>query len=210
MPNTVTLPKRSSRDAVAGRAFVSACVAAVAHFRNALPRDAAYALAADRMFCVALVKPPRTEWRSPNDFYHVASVGLIRACVGRSDGTSNLVLQGLHRVRLSAFAQEQPFPIATIEPLVSIPAETPVQAEALAARLLDYYEKFKGEGRCFPEKLDRYLSELSDPEMLADLMAATFITDSTRRQQVLEQISVTARLRLAIDYLHDESGDAAA
>jgi ATP-dependent Lon protease len=169
-----------------------------------------YALAADRMFCVTLINPQRSEWRSVDDFHHVAGVGLIRACVGRGDGTSNLILQGLQRVRFVRFAQERPFPIAEIEPLPSIPAEPPVEAEALASRVLDFYEKFKGGGRQFPAKIDEYLSDLSDPEMLADLMGATFISDALRRQQLLEELSVARRLRLVIEYLRDETGHAAA
>lgn len=170
----------------------------------------AQALADDRMFCVTLIKPQRSDWRSPNDFYHVATVGLIRACVGRGDGTSNLILQGLQRVRFTAFRQGAPYPIAEIEPLASIDADPPVEAEALAARVLDYYDKFKGDGRPFPEKVDRFLSDLSQPEMLADLMSATFVTDPMRRQQLLEELSVTRRLRMVLQFLRDETGDAAA
>src|SRR5438270_11194458 len=78
-----------------------------------------HALTHHRIFSVALVKPDRAEWQSPADFFHTAGVGLIRACVGRGDGTSNLILQGLERVRFTAFAQTEPFPIAAIEPLES-------------------------------------------------------------------------------------------
>ena len=56
-----------------------------------------HALQRDRMFSVTLIKPSCPEWHAPEDFFHFATVGLIRACVGRDDGTSNLVLQGLHR-----------------------------------------------------------------------------------------------------------------
>src|SRR2546423_1491396 len=78
-----------------------------------------YALKHDRVFAVALLRPEVTEWKRPDDFFHVAGVGLIRACVGRGDGTSNLILQGLERVRFTEFEQEQPFPIARIETLES-------------------------------------------------------------------------------------------
>src|SRR5436305_14996253 len=57
-----------------------------------------HSLARDRMFCVTLIKPDRLQWKSVDDFFHVATIGLIRACVGRGDGTSNLILQGLQRV----------------------------------------------------------------------------------------------------------------
>ncbi|HEV3410106.1 MAG TPA: LON peptidase substrate-binding domain-containing protein [Chthoniobacterales bacterium] len=170
----------------------------------------AHALDADRLFCVALLKPHRSDWQLPRDFSHVATVGLIRACVGRPDGTSNLILQGLHRVHFTAFRQEKPFPIAEIEPLASTPAEASVETEALGAKVLDLYEKFKRTGRQFPEKVDRYLADLGDPEMLADLMASTFISDPFRRQELLEELSVGQRLRRVIQYLREETGDAAA
>src|SRR5947209_14579419 len=78
-----------------------------------------YALSHHRMFAVATLKPPRAQWNSSNDFFQIAGVGLIRACVGRGDGTSNLILQGLERVRFTDFETEEPFPIATIEKLES-------------------------------------------------------------------------------------------
>ncbi len=169
-----------------------------------------HALAEHRMFCVTLINPNRAEWNSVADFRHTATVGLIRACVGRADGTSNLILQGLQRVRFASFMQASPFPIAEIEPLESEPADPSLQSEALGAKVLELYEKFKGSGRPFPEKVDRYLADLTDPEMLADLMAATFVSDPLRRQQLLEELSVNARLRLVIQYLREETGNAAA
>ncbi len=168
-----------------------------------------HALKHDRMFCVACMKPQRTDWRTPADFFHVASVGLVRACVGRGDGTSNLILQGLQRVRFARFEQEQPFPIARIDPLQSHAGRI-VEVEALGEKLLEIYRAQKEHGRQFPEKVDRYLSDLRDPEMLADLMAATFITDPARRQDVLEELTVADRLRLVIQYLREERGGAAA
>ena len=168
-----------------------------------------HALKDHRMFSVALLKPQRTQWNSTDDFFHVAGVGLIRACVGRGDGTSNLILQGLQRVRFTAFEQSAPFPVARIEPLKS--DSTPsVEIDALGAKVLELYSKLKDTGRQLPEKVDRYLSHLGDTEMLADLMAATFVNDPLRRQQLLEELSLKQRLRLVIQYLREEIGSAAA
>ncbi len=167
-----------------------------------------HALDHHRMFSVALIKPERGEWQSPSDFFHVACVGLIRACVGRSDGTSNLILQGLERVRFTGFEQDAPFPIATIESLESETSSS-VETEALAAKVLELYSKLRTKGRELPRKVDRYLSDLNDMEMLADLMASTFINDPLRRQQVLEELVLNQRLRLVIEYLREEIGSAA-
>ncbi len=169
-----------------------------------------HALNHHRMFCVALIKPHCAEWQSPADFFHTASVGLIRACVERGDGTSNLILQGLERVRLTDFEQQAPFPIAMIDPLASEPVSS-VETEALATKVLELYSQLKGDGpRRLPPKVDRYLADLSDPEMLADLVASTFVSDPLRRQRVLEELSINQRLRLVIQYLREENGNAVA
>ena len=173
-------------------------------FRQMLAR----ALDDDRMLCVALVKPERQQWRTSADFFSVSTVGLIRACVGRSDGTSDLILQGIRRVKFSDFEQETPFPIARIKPLKTR-ANPTVETDALATKVVEFYTRLKSSERALPEKIDRYLGEMSDPEMLADLIASTFVTGATRRQQLLEELDLNQRLRLLIQYLREENGSAA-
>jgi Lon protease-like protein len=168
-----------------------------------------HALQRDRMFSVALIKPSCPEWRAPEDFFHFATVGLIRACVGRGDGTSNLVLQGLHRVRFVGFEQDTPFPVAKID-VVESSDDTTIKTEALGEKVLELYRKLKRAGRQLPPKVDRYLAQLGDLEMLADLVASTFVDDPLRRQRMLEEASVNQRLRLLITFLQDEIGSAAA
>ena len=173
-------------------------------FREMLER----ALDDDRMLCVALVKPERQQWRTSADFFPVSTVGLIRACIGRSDGTSDLILQGIRRVKFSDFEQEAPFPIARIKPLKTRTKPT-VETDALAIKVVEFYRRLKSSERALPEKIDRYLGEMSDPEMLADLIASTFVSGATRRQQLLEELDLNQRLRLLIQYLREENGSAA-
>jgi ATP-dependent Lon protease len=161
------------------------------------------------MFCVTLIKPICPDWHASEDFFHLATAGLIRACVERSDGTSNLILQGLQRVRFTSFDQEKPFPIASIDTVESHDP-TSVETEALGAKVIELYGSLKHDRRQLPPKLDRYLSELRDLEMLADLIASTFVSDPLRRQRLLEEGSLNQRLRFLIRYLRDEIGNAAA
>jgi ATP-dependent Lon protease len=120
-----------------------------------------------------------------------------------------LILQGLHRVRFTSFEQEKPFPIATIDAVESRDPTT-VETEALGAKVVELYGSLKHDRRQLPAKLDRYLSELRDLEMLADLIGSTFVNDPLRRQHLLEERSLNQRLRFLIKYLRDEIGNAAA
>jgi Lon protease-like protein len=163
MPSSVTLPKRIPVMPLPGALLFPHALLPLHIFEPRYREMLKHALVRHRMFCVALLKPDCIDWDSTADFFHVATVGLIRACVERSDGTSNLILQGLERVRFSEFRQEAPFPIATVESLESDSIMS-VETEALAAKVLELYSNLKGDGpRQLPPKVDRYLSDLSDP-----------------------------------------------
>jgi Lon protease-like protein len=209
MPSSVTLPKELPVMPLPSAVLFPHALLPLYIFEPRYRKMLDHALQKQRMFCVTLIKPSCPDWHVPEDFFHLATAGLIRACVGRGDGTSNLILQGLQRVRFSGFEQEKPFPIARIDAVESRDPTT-VETEALGAKVLELYGSLKHDRRQLPAKLDRYLSELRDLEMLADLMASTFVNDPLRRQRLLEECSVNQRLRFLIGYLRDEIGNAAA
>ena len=163
----------------------------------------AYCLQGDRMFCVAMMKPGIGEATKPEHFFQIAGCGLVRACVGKDDGSSNLILQGLARVRFTGFVQEKPFRIAVVESVQSEDTDS-IEAEALGAKVLELCNQFKERGEQMPGQLDQFLSHLTNLEMLADLVAHTFVSDPFWRQQLLEEVSVSARLRLLIRFLGAE------
>jgi Lon protease-like protein len=161
------------------------------------------ALDRERMFCIALMKPGVSEANSTDDFFHVAGLGLIRACTAQPDGTSHLILQGLTRVELVSFVQERPFRIAEIREVKS-EITNPVEAEALSAKVLELSRAAQENFPEFPETLARNLDHLTDPGMLADIITHVFVPDSLRQQELLAQPSVSERLRALIQYLRRE------
>jgi len=209
MSSSVTLPEQLPVMPLPGAVLFPHALLPLYIFEPRYRKMLEHALRKHRMFCVTLIKPICPDWRASEDFFHLATAGLIRACVERSDGTSNLVLQGLQRVRFTSLERENPFPIANIETVESRDAPT-VETEALGAKVIELYGSLKHDHRQLPAKLDQYLSELRDLEMLADLMASTFVSDPLRRQRLLEERSLNQRLRFLIRYLRDEIGNAAA
>jgi Lon protease-like protein len=209
MSSSVTLPEQLPVMPLPGAVLFPHALLPLYIFETRYREMLEHALQQHRMFCVTLVKPSCPDWYATEDFFHRATAGLIRACVERSDGTSNLILQGLKRVRFTGFKQEKPFPIAIIEAVESRDPTT-VETEALGAKVVELYGSLKHDTRHLPAKLDQYLSELRDLEMLADLMGSTFVSDPLRRQHLLEERSLNQRLRFLIRYLRDEIGNAAA
>lgn len=167
-----------------------------------------------RMFAVAL----RRSDRSRETPVGVAGLGLVRACVQRGDGTSNLVLQGLARVRLGRATQYRPYRRHVVEPLppagnrgVVVQALTTRVLELAKARLQDTLppvglpESGKEGGvaftvEAFQQALDQ-LARLDDAEQLTDLVSATLLRNAGHRQIILETARLEDRLRHLVRFL---------
>jgi Lon protease-like protein len=165
----------------------------------------AHSLVGDRMFSVALTKRGIEEAAGIEDLCPVAGVGLIRACVGNENGTSNLVLQGLARVRLITLTQENPFRIARIEMAKSIPGN-PVEADALSEKVKEFCLRIEKIGFPLPPNLMEHLKQIDSPEILSDVVAAAFVGEPLQRQKLLEAYEVCERLRLLIQFLRSQVG----
>jgi ATP-dependent Lon protease len=81
-----------------------------------------HALRTDRMFCVGV--------REQDDkMLPVVTAGLIRASMKNADGTSQVMLLGVNRMRITGWEQEEPFRIAQVEPLLAKEAPPEVLRE---------------------------------------------------------------------------------
>lgn len=146
------------------------------------------ALGAGRMLAMAM---PRNEEESEVEM--IAGAGLVRACIRNDDGTSNLILQGVCRVRFTGWDQTSPYRIARVEELPSDEGkhddlETKVtQLHALCAR-------FKEQGIELPSQFEAYLNQITNIGVITDLVASTLVADPRVRQMLLEEIEIPRRL----------------
>lgn len=128
--------------------------------------------------------------------YRVATVGIVRACQEREDGTSNLLLQGLTRVEFTAIIGEEPYRRMRIRPLASEPGasdEDNARHRAQLSRLLSTRLRLSGEA---PGELTKFLRTIEDPEIFVDLAAFNLCGDSRLKQRLLETLNVRNRLSL--------------
>ena len=152
----------------------------------------AQALEGSRMFAVALEQPQKRPSR-------VGGLGLIRSCVTQPDGTSNLILQGLARVRLDHLVQVRPYMIAAPEPIEDTRPQPPadlVVHDALVAKILEHLEKIEIPPEAGLGEMKKFLRHLEDHHALVDLVAGCFLRDPDNRQKILETACLTERLRL--------------
>lgn len=174
-------------------------------FENRYRQMLSHCLTGERMFSVALAKTGIREPRGVEDLRSVAGIGLIRACVGNENGTSNLVLQGLARVRIVDWTQEEPFRIAEIE-LIESRIGNAIEADALGEKVKELCVRIQQLGLPLPPNLLEQMHQIDSPEILADVVGAAFVSELAPRQQLLESPDVAERLRLLIQILRVQAG----
>lgn len=164
------------------------------------------ALGTHRLFAVAGLDQAKlgSAFEPP---YRVATLGVVRACQGRDDGTSNLLLQGLTRVEFTAILGEEPYRRVRIRALASEPGGSEEENEKLRtriARLLGMRQRLRGEDAA---DMGKFLRSIDDPETFADLAAFNLCDNASLKQRLLETLDVRKRLTLLQDWARREVND---
>ena len=123
----------------------------------------------------------------------IAGAGLVRACIRNEDGTSNLILQGVSRVRFTGWEQTEPFRIARIESVESSEGDQN-GIESRVTQLHALCARFKEQGIELPSQFEAYLNQITNIGVITDLVASTLVADSRVRQMLLEEVEIPKRL----------------
>jgi Lon protease-like protein len=155
------------------------------------------ALSTNRLFAVAGLNEGRLN--EPGQFeppHRVATVGIIRACQGNGNGTSNLLLQGLCRVEIVSIVRDEPYRRIQIRALASEPGATADENQSLRrelSRLLNLKRKLEAAGS---SEMAAFLKTVEDPEAFVDIAAFSLCHNVVLKQRLLETLDVHHRLRL--------------
>lgn len=160
----------------------------------------------DRIFCVAgqndLVAESTGQVEPP---YEIASVGIVRASHQNDDGTSNLIIQGLVRVRFKQIVREDPYRVAEIEPLDSNPGGDSILLSQQKERLFKLLKTYNELGGNVPDEVMSFLTALDDPDAIVDLAAFALCNDGLEKQKLLENLNTSNRYSDYLKYLELEN-----
>jgi Lon protease-like protein len=146
------------------------------------------ALGNERMVAMAM---PRDQ--EENEVEMIAGAGLLRACIRNDNGTSNLILQGVSRIRFTAWEQKEPYRIARIEPVESLPGDSS-NLDAKVTQLHALCARFKEQGIELPSQFEAYLNQITNIGVITDLVASTLVSSASARQMLLEEAEIPRRL----------------
>lgn len=198
-PEGLKLPSTMPVMALSGVTLFPNALLPLYIFEPRYRRMLASVLEGNRIFAVGMVRPDTGE----ESIFPVAGAGLVRACVGQPDGTSQLILQGLGRVRFANFPQTEPYLVGRAEPVNTVNDDEDA-TEKLGAELQEICLGLVSRGIELPEQFTKAVGEMNDPATLGDLVAQHLVREPLSAQEVLGEPNLPARLGRLVAILRRE------
>ncbi len=159
----------------------------------------------DRLMAVAAQLDEDVEEAAWDDVHHVGAVVRIQHMLKLPDGTVQLAVQGLYRVRLVAEAPGRPYLRAEVEELPEAsPEEAGVPAEALHRSATTSFQQLVAIAPYLPGELLGAALNLEDPLYLSYFIANHVRLTTEQRQEILEMASAREKLERLIGLMARE------
>jgi ATP-dependent Lon protease len=152
---------------------------------------------------IALVTQRQAEREDIEDaaeLYAVGTLAKIAQVVQLQDGTVRAIVQGQERLRLLSFVSEEPYILARVEIVRDEPI-TDLEVQALVRTVQAQIEQYVQSGAPVPPEAAVAARNITEPGLLADMVAYSPDMTTEQRQELLETIDVHERLKLVSAFL---------
>jgi len=140
---------------------------------------------------------------APHEIYTIGTAAQVHRVLKTPDGTMRLLVQGLERVRLLEYTQQQPFLRARVE-IIPETLEAGLEMDALMRAVQDLFRKLIELEPQMPDELTVMSINVDDGRQLAYLVASSMRLRAGDAQAILEMDSVSGKLMRLIQLLKKE------
>ncbi len=157
----------------------------------------------NRLVALVAQRHPEARPAGSDDIYRVGTAAIIHRLLRLPDGTLQLVVQGLERIRILDFLQTEPFLAARVEKLPEqVTAST--ELEALRRTLGELFSKLVPLTEDIPDELAAAGENIGDPRLFAYLVTAMTPMETSVRQEILELDAIDRKLQRLVEIVQQE------
>jgi ATP-dependent Lon protease len=142
----------------------------------------------------------RTEDPTENDMYQVGCAARILKVIKLAKDNFSVILQGVSRIRIAEYSQQEPFIIARVQAIPD-PTTTDVELDALVMNLKDIAKRVIKLMPELPKEASALVDSVTEPGQLADLITSNLDIQVDEKQDVLETFDLKARMRTVLQFL---------
>ena len=154
------------------------------------------AMAGDRLIGLVMLKQtPSCECsRQKEDYYSIGTSVVILRMAKTADNKAQLLLQGISRFRIIEFVEGKSYLQARVEHLEEQEVKD-IEVEALMANLNSLFDRIVKLSPFLPQEFGAMAKTITDPGVLADLIASVINATIEEKQKIIEILDVKERLR---------------
>ena len=145
-------------------------------------------------------KDARTEDPADADLYRVGCAARILKVIKLAKDNFSVILQGVSRIRILEFTQQEPFIASRVQPLPDL-TRPDVELDALVLNLKDIAKRVVKLMPELPKEAAALVDSVSEPGQLADLITSNLDIAVEEKQEILETFDLKARLRKVLSFL---------
>ncbi len=157
----------------------------------------------NRMIALVTSKDENIERPSPEQIHTIGTAAQVHRVLRTPDGTIRLLVQGMERIRVVEYVQEQPYLRARVEVLPEI-IEDDIKMEALMRAVQDLFRRLIDLEPQMPDELAVMAMNVENARQLAYLVASSLRLSVDEAQKLLEMDSVYEKLLRLTQLLNKE------
>jgi len=159
----------------------------------------------DRRIAVATQLDESAEEVAFKDLHHVGTIVRVQHLLKLPDGTVQLAVLGLRRIRLKSALSEEPYLKCSVEALPESTEEfRSIEREALTQRAMASFQQLVTLAPHLPAELAAAAGAIDDPLHLAYYIANHIRLTTEQRQEILEMDSTKAKLERLLGHVAHE------
>lgn len=151
------------------------------------------AMIQDREIFLATQKDAQMDEPEAGDIYEVGTVVEVKQLLKLPGGTIRVLVEGLHRGRITEYVEAEPFYKVEIEEYPGEEEKSP-EISALVRNLIYQFEQYVKLGKKLAPETVVSIVTIEEPDRLTDLIAAHLNLKIPEKQALLEAIDIRMRL----------------
>ncbi|MBI4007005.1 MAG: endopeptidase La, partial [Planctomycetes bacterium] len=159
------------------------------------------ALARDKLVGFVTLKNTKVEEPTPEDLYSIGTIAKIIQVTEILPNRARITVEGQARIRITEYTQRDPFYKAKVEEIREF-AESSELVDVLLQTVKTLLKLSVMLGKTFPKEILSKIDSITNPSVMADLVAIYLDLTVEERQYILETIDPQKRLKIVFYYLN--------
>lgn len=158
----------------------------------------------DGNIVLATQKDATVEDPTPDDIYHIGTLGTVVQMLKLPDGTVKVLIEGVERVKISKFIKNKEFMQAEAEVIPELRDEDNLELAALVRAVLSQFEEYVKLSKKTPPEVLVSVNQIEDYGKLADTIAAHLSLKIPEKQALLEGRTLAERFEKILGFMDAE------